>query len=462
MWRISEMRTGLLTDLYHPDSAYISWRTGRNEFTTFDLYTRSAPFGGAYILVAGLELALDFARNFRYADEDIAYLSEIRDYDERFLEELRHVRFTGEILAMPEGSVAFPNEPFVRITAPFREALLLESGLLHALSVSSLIATKAARIVQAAQGRSVAEFAFRRVKEPFLAARSASIGGCTSTSFVAGARAYRLRATGTVPHAMVQLFETERDSFMATAESFNRYTLLLDTYNTERAIHTAVEVARDAQQRLGHTLAAVRLDSGDLLAVSRYCRRVLDEAGLTDVRIMGSGDLDEQKIAALVEQDAPINGFGIGTILAGGALGAVYKEVWYQEKHVGKEARIKLAGAKTTWPGRKEVYRIGSYGGDVIQLESEPVPEGGTRLLRPVMVGGELMPGSQPPISEIWELAQHSMARLPDQYKALDSTEPYPVRFSQALQDLRRSASEHFRRGGETLASKQQGDSDSD
>src|SRR5438552_2149080 len=179
MWDSATMSTGLMTDLYDPDAAYISWRTGHNEPTTFDLYTRAAPFEGAYLLVAGLELALEFVRRFRYTDGDIAYLRQIRDYDDRFLRELLGLRFSGEVLAMPEGSIAFPHEPLLRVTAPFREALLLESGLLHFISASTLIATRAARIVHAAQGRPVAEFAFRRVQEPFIAARAASIGGCT-------------------------------------------------------------------------------------------------------------------------------------------------------------------------------------------------------------------------------------------------------------------------------------------
>lgn len=445
MWRNSDRPTGLMSDLYHPDSAYISWRTGRNELTTFDLYVRTAPFGGAYMLVAGLELALEFVRNFGYSDEDIAYLRQIRDYDERFLKELRTLRFTGELMAMPEGSIAFPNEPLLRITAPFREALLLESGLLNNISGSTLIATKAARIVQAAQGRPVADFALRRVLEPFIIARSASIGGCTSTSFVAAAKTFRLRATGTVPHALVQLFDTERDSFLAVAESFNRYTFLLDTYNMERAIHTAAEVARDVQQRLGHTLAAVRLDSGDLAAASRYCRQVLDDAGLKDVRILASSDLDEYKIQALLSDGAPIDGFGVGTTFAlTGALGAVYKEVCYQGGNSEGTAKIKLAGEKTTWPGKKEVYRIGSFEEDLIQLESEPRPANGTRLLRPVLVGDELLPGSQPPLSEIWELANSNLARLPEKYKALTGAECYRVRFSQGLQQLRARASDYY------------------
>ncbi|MGH2370128.1 MAG: nicotinate phosphoribosyltransferase, partial [Chloroflexota bacterium] len=327
---------GLFTDLYHPDAAYVSWRRGRNGVTTFDLYTRRAPFGGAYLLVAGLEAALSFVRDFRYTESDLRFLSQVRDYDPAFLDFLGQVRFTGEILAMPEGSVAFPHEPLLRVTAPFVEALLIESGLLQAVNLATLIATKAARITSAAGNRRVAEFAFRRAQAPFTVARSAYIGGCASTSFVAAAERYRLLATGTIPHALVQLFESEREAFEAVAETYNRYTVLLDTYDVRRAISTVIDVARDAQERLGHTLAAVRLDSGDLAADSRHVRQALDTAGLTDTRVLASGDLDEFSIAQLVADGAPIDGFGVGTTLGvgsgslaheveGGALGGVYK-----------------------------------------------------------------------------------------------------------------------------------------
>src|SRR5205085_9907529 len=192
---------GLMTDLYHPDSAFVSWRTGKNGLTTFDLYTRTAPFAGAYLLVAGLENALEFVQSFRYTQEDLRFLAQIRDYDAAFLDELANMRFTGEILALPEGSIAFPNEPLIRVTAPFREAILLEAGLLQAMNLSTLIATKASRIVFAAeQGhpRRVAEFAFRRAQEPLTVARASYIGGCASTSLLSAAYDFRLPATGTV------------------------------------------------------------------------------------------------------------------------------------------------------------------------------------------------------------------------------------------------------------------------
>lgn len=452
--RAPSFHPGLMTDMYHPDSAYVSWRTGRNGLTTFDLYTRTAPFGGAYLLVAGLESALEFAQSFRYTEEELKFLAHIRDYDTAFLDELAELRFTGEILALPEGTIAFPNEPIMRVTAPFREAILLEAGLLQAISLSTLIATKASRIVYAAeqgQRRRVAEFAFRRAQEPMTVARASYIGGCASTSLLNAAYEYRLPATGTVPHALIEMFPSEEEAFEAIAQAYNRYTLLLDTYDTRRAVHTAIAVALREQETLGHTLAAVRLDSGDLVADSLYAREQLDKAGLEHVRILASGDLDEWKIQELLQAGAAIDSFGIGTSLGtgagslehnipGGALGTVYKEVWYVDETGTEYPKLKLAGAKSTWPGKKEIYRLPHWEEDVILLAHEARPDNYQRLLKPVMRNGEVIPGSLPPLSEIRELAQQNLASLPAQYRALTVEQPYPVHFSKGLQDLRQQA----------------------
>jgi nicotinate phosphoribosyltransferase len=452
--RTPEFHTGLMTDMYHPDSAYVSWRTGRNGLTTFDLYTRKAPFGGAYLLVAGLESALEFAQSFRYTEQELKFLAQIRDYDGAFLDELAQLRFTGEILALPEGTVAFPNEPLLRITAPFREAILLEAGLLQAIALSTLIATKASRIVYAAeQGhpRRVAEFAFRRAQEPMTVARASYIGGCSSTSLLNAAYEYRLPATGTVPHALIEMFPSEEEAFEAIAGVYNRYTLLLDTYDVHRAIHIAIEVALRSQEALGHTLAAVRLDSGDLVNDSISIRQHLDKAGLHSVRILASGDLDEWKITELLQAGAAIDAFGVGTALGcgagsleygveGGSLGTVYKEVWYVDESGEEIPKMKLAGEKSTWPGKKEIYRHPEWQEDIIQLAHESHPEGYHRLLRPVMRNGEIIPGSLPPLSEIRELAQQNLTSLPTQYRTLSIEQPYPVHFSHGLQLLREQA----------------------
>jgi nicotinate phosphoribosyltransferase len=438
---------GLLTDLYHPDSAYVAWRAGRAPQTTFDLYARRAPFGGAYLLAAGLEMALEFVRHFSYSDEDLAFLAQIRDYDPSFLDYLSGLRFSGEILAMPEGSVAFPNEPLLRVTAPFNEALLLESGLLQAINLATLIATKASRVVYAARGRPVSEFSLRRAQDPFVATRSSRIGGCFSTSFLGAAYRFRLPSTGTVPHALIQLFDTEREAFEAIANTYNRYTLLLDTYDPRAAIHTAVEVAHSARDRLGHILAAIRLDSGDLASDARYVRDVLDRAGLHEVRIAASSDLDEFLITELLDAGAPIDSFGVGTSLGvgagsverdieGAALGGVYKEVFCVDER-GGHPKLKIAGEKSTWPGIKEVYRLGNFESDVIQLADEPKPPNSERLLKPVVLDGEIVPGSLPPLSEIWEFAQSNLRRLPDEYRQILSPRRYSVRISDGICQMR-------------------------
>jgi nicotinate phosphoribosyltransferase len=447
-WRRPGAHPGLFTDMYHPDAAYVSWVTRRNGVATFDLYARSAPFGGAYLLVAGLEAALEFVQAFHYEPDELAFLARIRDYDPAFLDELAMLRFTGDIYAMPEGSLAFPNEPLLRVTAPFREALLMEAGLLQAINLATLVATKAARVTYAAGARRISEFAFRRAQNPLVVARSSSIGGASSTSLLAAAFEYRMLATGTVPHALIQLYPTEEEAFLAIAQSFNRYTLLLDTYDPRRAIHTAISVAKRVADELGHTLAAVRLDSGDIVADSQYVRRALVEADMGATRILASGDLDEFAIVDLLSAGAEVDAFGVGTALGVGAgniahgvegatLGGVYKEVWYVDEDGVEYPKLKLAAEKTTWPGRKAVYRHPQWKEDVIQLDSEPAPSGYQRLLRPVMRQGRMVPGSLPPLSEIWELARANLAALPERYHALKGAEPYPVRFSEAMQALR-------------------------
>lgn len=454
MWSDLPADNGLLLDLYHLDAAYVAWKTGHNGTATFDVYTRSAPFGGAYMLVAGLEPALVFVRDFHYSESDLGYLQSIKSYDPGFLEVLRRYRFSGEILAMPEGSIAFPNVPILRIAAPFQEALLLESGLLRLVGVSTLIATKAARLADAAQGRAIADFGFRRAQAPYLAARSAAIGGSASTSFVDGARLFDLPTTGTIPHALVQAYASEEAAFRAVAASLDHYSLLLDTYDVHAAIETAAEVAIEARQRWGHELTAVRLDSGDLLADSQHVRGVLDRAGLTSTKVLVSGDLDEFRIADLLHDGAPIDGFGVGGNLdvglgsvasgaVGGTLGAVYKLTWYAGD--GDPAKIKLAGEKSTWPGRKLVSRVGTFERDVIHLDDEPAPAGSTPLLQPVICDGDMV-AELPPLPEIIARAARNLAALPARYRALRPEGPYPVAMSDGILALRERASQAHQR----------------
>lgn len=438
--------TALHTDLYHVDAAYIAWLSGHNHTATFDLYTRSAPFAGAFMLVAGLEPALDYLRAFAYTEDDLAYLRRIKGYDAAFLDYLANIRFTGEIMAMDEGEIAFPNEPLLRVTAPFSEALLLESGLLRAIGVSTLLATKAARITIAARGRSVSDFAFRRAHDPYLAARSGYIGGCDSTSFVAAAKDYDIPSAGTIPHALVQAFPDELSAFRTVAETMPTYTLLLDTYDVARGTDHAITVALETRATMGHRLSAVRLDSGDLDEDSRMVRAKLDAAGLQDVRILVSGDIDEFKIEALLGAGAPIDGFGVGGNLGvglgtihsgtvGGVIGAVYKLVWYEADGMAP-ARIKLAGGKSTWPGRKMPYRIGAFERDVISLEDEAPPRESRPLLRPFIRDGHIV-RDMPDMKTIRATALASLDALPERVRALTPDEPYPVDWSRGMLQLR-------------------------
>ena len=349
----------------------MAWRKGRNGVTTFDLYTRRAPFGGAYLLVAGLEAALAFVRAFRYSERDLRYLSQVRDYDPAFLELLGRVRFTGDILAMPEGSIAFPDEPLLRVSAPFVEALLVEFGLLQAVNLATLLATKAARITTAAAGRRVAEFAFRRAQAPFTVSRSAYIGAAPPPL---RRRAGALPATGHGYHPPrpVQLFDSEREAFEAVAESYNRYTVLLDTYDVRGAFH------RDRGRPGGPGAPGAHPGRG-----APGQRRPgggqppgtggADRAGLRETRVLASGDMDEWSIAALVASGAPSTASGWGRRWASagapwstrrrGAPGGVYKEVAYVDEDGAGAPPDQAGGGEEHLAGAQEVSATGALRG---------------------------------------------------------------------------------------------------
>ena len=434
----------LETDLYHVDAAYVAWKSGQRGLATFDLFVRRAPFGGAFMLFAGLEAALTYLREFRYNTSDLDFLRTLRKYDEAFLAELEALRFSGEVLSFEEGDIAFPGEPLLRITAPFIEAMLVESGLLRAIGVSTLIATKAARMTLVAQGASLADFSLRRAHDPYTAARSSYIGGFDTTSFIDAARQLGIPASGTIPHALVQAFPDELAAFRAVATTFANYSLLLDTYDVAAGIRHAIQVAQESREAYGHVLTAVRLDSGPLEQGSRFIRQELDSAGLREVKVLVSGDIDEFRIQRLMTAGAPVDGFGVGGNLGvglgtvesaqvGGVIGAVYKLAWYGESETG--SRMKIAGGKSTLPGRKLPWRVGNFEYDLVQLDNELPPENARPLLTSVIMDGEFTYLS-PPLVEIKQRALNSIRSLPAEMKELTVESDYPVRNSDELNSL--------------------------
>jgi nicotinate phosphoribosyltransferase len=422
----------------------IAWKNHLYNRATFDLFGRRHPFGGGYLLVAGLAIALDFVSTFSFDEGEIDFLQSLNRYDAGFLEWLQGFRFSGDIEAIPEGTIAYANEPLLRVTAPFPEALAVEAGLLHAIGVSSTIATKAARIVQAADGRGVSEFALRRAHHPWLTTRSAVIGGFSSTSNLDASRDLSIPASGTIPHALVTAFASEREAFAAVARSFRSYTLLLDTYDVEKATDIAIDVAREALVSRGHRLEAVRLDSGDLGLQAKMVRAKLDRGGQHNTKIVASGDLDEWSISRLVASGAPIDGFGVGggLVVPGevseerpSSIGAVYKLVWLEG--APEPARMKLSTDKHTWPGKKQINRLPGWSGDVISTDDEPGPENSTPLLVPVMRDGTITPDARPSFRIVCVRARANLAAMPERFGALEDPKHYEVSYSERLTALR-------------------------
>src|SRR5579863_1013999 len=385
--------SGLLTDLYELTMAagYLQTRFDAN--ATFELFVRHLPPHRNYLVAAGLEQALDFLENVHFTAKEIDFLRRhpvFRNIRGEFFDYLATFRFTGDVWAMPEGSLVFPGEPMVRIVAPIIEGQIMETYLLSSLSYQTMIASKAARVVTAAQGRQIVDFGARRAhgsQASLLAARAASIGGCEGTSNVLAGQQFGMTTYGTQAHSWVMAHEDEAVAFAKFLDAFpDAAVLLLDTYDVRRAIKKIIAAKRKP--------AGVRLDSGDLAKDSRWVRRELDRAGWNDVKIFASGDLDETRIAALLKKGAAIDAFGVGTALAtpGDAphLNLVYKLVEVERGGKVREA-AKLTRAKATYPGRKQVYRSssanGQFASDKIVLETEP-GNGGEPLLVEVMRGG--------------------------------------------------------------------------
>ena len=429
----------LFTDLYELTMAAAFFREGMRETATFSLFARRLPPSRGFLVAAGLEDALEYACGLHFAPDAIDYLRSLGRFEPEFLTYLATLRFTGDVRAVAEGTVMFPDEPLLEVTAPVIEAQLLESALLNAVHLQSVIASKAARVVLAARGRDLAEFGLRRshgTDAALKAARCAWIAGFGSTSNVLAGRTYGIPVSGTMAHSFVTAFGDELEAFRAYARAFpDSAILLIDSYDTLEGARKAVTVARELAAA-GHVLSGVRLDSGDLLALSREVRRILDEAGYPGVRIVASGGLDEHDIAALLAEGAPVDGFGVGTRLNVSAdapsLDLVYKLVRYGDRDV-----LKLSEGKETWVGAKALHR--SYGadgvmvGDVLGLEEErPPPGAGASLLQPVLRDGELL-RAHPGLIDVRRHCAAQLDTLPDRLRRLRDHEAYAVRASPAL-----------------------------
>jgi len=384
----AEEELPLLTDLYQLTMLQSYWRRGMNEPATFELFVRHLPPNRRFLVACGLEDAIAFLEELRFTDVAIDRLRSLQRFDDEFLRWLETLRFTGDVWAIPEGEVFFADEPMLRVTAPLPQAQFVETFLLNTTLYPSGVASKAARVVIAAAGRDVVDFSARRdhgVDAALKAARAAWVSGCAGTSNVLAATTLGIPAFGTMAHSYVMAFDHEEDAFRAYVEEFpDRSLLLVDTYDTEEGLRLAAAVGQEMASR-GQSLLGVRLDSGDLIALSRAARRILDEAGLRDTTIFVSGDLNEWRVEEIVASGAPVDGFGVGTELGvvadAPALPGVYKLVEYSGR-----SRAKRSTAKQTLGGRKQVWRRDN-GSDVLALDEEWI-EGAHPLLEPVMAKG--------------------------------------------------------------------------
>lgn len=371
---IANTSLGLLTDLYQLTMSYAYWKANQHlKEAVFHLYFRSNPFKGGYTIAAGLDTAITYLKNFSFEDSDIKYLSTLKGIDgkklfaKKFLEELRAMKLTCDIEAIPEGEVVFPNEPLMRLTGPILQTQLLETALLNCLNFQSLIATKAARVCQSAKGEPVLEFGMRRaqgVEGSVYAARGAYIGGCAGTSNTLAGKLFGIPVKGTHAHSWVMSFDSELDAFMAYAAAMPHNTIfLVDTYNTMEGIDNAIKAGKWLKKN-GHSMAGIRLDSGDLAYLSKVARKKLDKAGLKNAKIVASNELDEHLIRSLKEQGAKIAVWGVGTKLTTcydqPALGGVYKISAIREPGGEWSDTLKISdqSAKISNPGMLQVRRF--------------------------------------------------------------------------------------------------------
>ncbi len=427
---------GLFTDLYELKMAQIYLTRRMTGQAVFTLSVRRLPTQRNYLLACGQGPLAEKLAGLRFSDRDIAYLRKLAIFDEAFLSWLAAFRFSGDIWAVPEGTPIFANEPILELEAPLPEAQILETLVMNQITLSTVLASKAARIVTAAQGRAVVDFAARRmmgVEAAVEGARAFAIAGVSATSNMMAGRRYDIPVSGTMAHAFVQAHESEEAAFRAFAEAFPNSTLLIDTYDTLDGLAQAIRLAKDPVQPI--RFSAVRIDSGDLLALSKAVRRMLDEAGLHHVRIFASSGLDEYRIADLLAGGAPIDGFGVGTAM-GVAADAPALDIVYKLVHYAGRDTTKLSTGKPVLPGRKQVFRLQTEGratGDVIACREEQMD--GEPLLQLLVKNGRPTPLARRSVEDIQGYAAAALAGLPETVRALTPADPpYPVAVSARLQ----------------------------
>ncbi len=457
--------TPLLTDLYQLTMAAGYWKTGKAEQeSVFHLFFRKLPFSGGYAIAAGLGDVIAWLQEFRFQREDIAFLTTLTGNDGKalfskdFLDYLADLKWTCSVDAIPEGTLVFPHEPLLRIQGPLLQCQLAETALLNMINFQTLIATKSARVCKAAKGDSVLEFGLRRAQGPngaVMASRAAFIGGCAATSNVLAGKELGIPVRGTHAHSWIMSFDSELEAFEAYADAMpNNCIFLVDTYDTLDGVRNAVTVGK-ALRKNGHEIAGIRLDSGDLGWLSIEARKILDEGGFPDAKIVASNDLDEHLIQSLKQQGAKITVWGVGTRLVTGgdqpALGGVYKLAAIRNEAGAWEPKIKLSeqAIKVSNPGLQQVRRFtfeGEFCGDAIYdaehncpepteiahptepLRSKRIPHGAasTDLLVPVFEKGELV-YPIPTLSETQEHCRTQLAAIDATIKRLDHPHEYPA-----------------------------------
>ncbi|BCX82226.1 nicotinate phosphoribosyltransferase [Methylomarinovum caldicuralii] len=424
----------LLTDLYQLTMLQGYWHEGMAETAVFELFVRKLPPGRNFLVAAGLEQALDYLENLRFTAAELDYLQRTGFFDDGFLATLENFRFEGDVDAMPEGTVFFPDEPILRVTAPLPQAQLVETRLINLLQFQTLIASKAVRCVLAAPGKRLVDFGLRRAhgsEAGLLAARAAYLAGFIGTSNVLAGRRFDIPVFGTMAHSYIMAHDDELAAFRGFARSQpHNVVLLIDTYDTLKAVDKVVALARELAED-GIRIKAVRIDSGDLGGLARQVRARLDAAGWSEIGIFASGDLDEYRLAEL--RDAPIDGFGVGTRLTT-ASDAPYLNCAYKLQEYAGIPRRKVSKGKQTWPGAKQVFRhydpAGRFDHDVLTTADDHLE--GQALLQPVMRQGKrLQP--QESLTGIRDRIAAQLQRLPEALKNLDGAAEYPVEIAPAL-----------------------------